>query len=297
MQLAPTPRLPVVPPMSPPLLPFAITRRAVLHGHRDCVYALAAGAPGTLFSAGADGLVVAWNLAAPDPDATGELVAQLALTPGTGGIYAVRWRTALDHLLVGHNGAGIHVVDLATRAVVRAPALGPAPIFEIALSETLGRAWAALGDGTLAELDLATYAVRRTVRLSHLSLRTLAVAESRGELIVAGSDHRVRVLDADSLRVKHELVAHTNSIFSALFTSSGTSRVTTAPAPTMDLAPIRTPRMIIAPAPIQASFSIVTGRAPSSISFGCPRVAISANCLCRRTGFKGWVSESNTFTL
>ncbi len=193
-------------------LPFTISRRAVLHGHRDCVYALAPGAAGRLFSAGADGLVVTWDVAAPDPDTTGTLVAQVE-----GSVYAVRWRAATNHLLIGHNRQGIHVVDLATKAVVRAPALGPAPIFEIALSEALGRAWAALGDGTLAELDLATYAVRRTVRLSAAALRTVAVAEGRGELVVAGSDHRVRILNADSLQVKHELTAHTNSVFSAAF--------------------------------------------------------------------------------
>ena len=195
-----------------PALPFLITRRAVLRGHRDCVYALAAGGPGQLFSAGADGLVVAWDLTAPDPDATGALVAQVA-----GAVYAVAWRPATGHLLIGHNGQGVHVVDLASRQLVRAPALGAAPIFSLALSEPLGRAWAALGDGTLAELDLATYAVRRTVRLSQASLRTLAVADTRGELVVAGSDHRIRVLDADSLQVKHELVAHTNSVFSVGF--------------------------------------------------------------------------------
>ncbi|MBC7449290.1 MAG: WD40 repeat domain-containing protein, partial [Hymenobacteraceae bacterium] len=203
------------------VLPFAITRRAVLRGHRDCVYALAPGAPSQLFSAGADGLVVAWDLAAPDPDATGTLVAQVE-----GSVYAVRWRAATNHLLIGHNRQGLHVVDLASRQLVRAPALGAAPIFELALSEPIGRAWAALGDGRLAELDLATYAVRRTVQVSAASLRTVAVATTRGELVVAGSDHRVRVLDVDSLHVKHELIAHTNSVFTAAFSPDEGSLIT-----------------------------------------------------------------------
>lgn len=204
-----------------PAPPFVITRRAVLRGHRDCVYALTPGPDGQLFSAGADGLVVAWDLTAPDPDSTGALVAQVE-----GSVYALRWRPAANHLLIGHNRQGVQVVDLASRQLVRAPALGAAPIFELALSEALGRAWAALGDGTLAELELATYAVRRTVRMSPTSLRTLAVAETRGELIVAGSDHRVRVLDADSLQVKHELVAHTNSVFTAALSPDEATLVT-----------------------------------------------------------------------
>ncbi len=204
-----------------PTLPFVISRRAVLRGHRDCVYALAPGAPNQLFSAGADGLVVAWDLAAPDPDATGTLVAQV-----DGSVYTVRWREAANHLLIGHNRQGVHVIDLASRQLVRAPALGTAPIFELALSEQLGRAWAALGDGRLAEIDLADYAVRRIVPVSAASLRTVAVAASRGELVVAGSDHRVRILDIDSLRVKHELATHTNSVFTAAFSPDEATLVT-----------------------------------------------------------------------
>lgn len=204
-----------------PAVPFLIERRAVLHGHRDCVYALAPGPADYLFSAGADGLVVRWHLAAADPDATGELVAHVG-----GSVYALRHRPATNHLLVGHNRQGVQVIDLATRAVVRAPALGAAPIFDLALDETMGRAWAALGDGRLAELDLHTYAVRRVVPLSAAGLRALAVAPTRGELVVAGSDHRVRVLDADSLLVKHELAAHTNSVFTVALSPDGATLVT-----------------------------------------------------------------------
>ncbi len=202
--------------------PFLISRRATLTGHRDCVYGLTEGADNQLFSAGGDGLMVSWDLSAPDPDATGELVAQVV----GASVYALRYRPATNHLLVGHNGEGVQVVDLANRQIVRAPALGATPIFDLALSERLGRAWAALGDGSLVELDLQTYAVRRRVPLSGGSLRTVVVAESRGELIVAGSDHRIRILDADSLQIKHELIAHTNSVFTAALNPDESQLVT-----------------------------------------------------------------------
>ncbi len=192
--------------------PFLVTSRATLTGHRDCLYALTTAATDVLYSAGADGLVVGWHPHAPDPDATGQVVAQV-----DGSIYALAYRAATHHLLIGHNRQGVQVIDLENRAVVRAPALGAAPIFDIAVSEALGRAWVALGDGTLAELDLATYAVRRTVRLSGAPLRAVAVSAARGEVIVTGSDHRVRVLDADSLALKQELPGHTNSVFTAVF--------------------------------------------------------------------------------
>ncbi len=201
--------------------PFTITRRATLQGHRDCVYALTLGAADQVFTSGADGLVVGWNLADPDPDTTGALLAQI---PGS--VYALRYRPAAGHLLVGHNRAGVQVLDLASQQVVRAPALGAAPIFEIALSEVHNRAWVALGDGRLGELELSTYAVRRVVHLSPASLRTLAVAPTRGELVVAGSDHRIRVLDIDSLQIKREWAAHTNSVFSASFSPDENQLVT-----------------------------------------------------------------------
>lgn len=200
--------------------PFLITRRAVLTGHRDCVYALAHGPGEIVYSAGGDGLVVAWNLAG-DEEPTGELIAQV---PGS--VYALRYRSATHHLLVGHNHQGVQVLDLTDKHVVRALPLPPTAIFDLALSETLGRAWAALGDGTLAEIDFADYSLRRLVRVSAAGLRTLAVAESRRELVVAGSDHVVRVLDAETLRLKHELVAHTNSVFSAALDPSESQLVT-----------------------------------------------------------------------
>src|SRR5262249_36825821 len=62
----------------------------------------------------------------------------------------------------------------------------------------------------------------------------------------------------------------------ATTTSGGTSRVTTAPAPTTDRSPIVTPFSTTALSPIHTSSPIVTGRTPSG-GVGSPARRLSAS--------------------
>lgn len=192
-----------------------VEKLAALTGHRDCVYALAGHpAEATFYSAGADGLVVAWDVDAPAAD--GQLVARVE-----NAVYALHYQSARQLLVIGHNFQGVQVLDLGDKTLRHATALPPAAIFDFAWSESRQRLYVALGDGTLAVLRTTDFGLETLVRLSDKSLRCLSLHEAAGELAVGGSDHQLRILDADSLQVKRTLSAATNSVFTCAYSPDG----------------------------------------------------------------------------
>ena len=197
-----------------------VQKLAALTGHRDCVYALAGTAgTDTFYSAGADGLVAAWNVARPEQD--GELIAKVENS-----VYALRHLPERNLLVVGHNFQGVQVIDLAEKKLAFATALPPAAIFDFAYSEARQRLYVALADGRLAVLRASDFKVEALLKLSAKSLRCLALHEERDELVVGSSDCHLRVLDADSLAVKHDWEGATNSVFTAAYSPDGCSLLT-----------------------------------------------------------------------
>jgi len=190
-------------------------RVGTLAGHRDAVYALAGGpASERVFSAGADGLVVAWNSA--DPAQDGQLLARVENS-----VYALRELPGRNLLLLGHNFQGVQALDLADNKLAFATALPPVAIFDLVFSQSRQRLYVALADGTLAVLRGDDFRLETLLRVSDQSLRCLALHEGRGELAVGGSDHRVRVLDLDSLAPKYTLAEATNSVFALCYAPDG----------------------------------------------------------------------------
>lgn len=192
-----------------------VQKLAALTGHRDCVYALA-GTPGapSFYSSGADGLVAAWRADATEQD--GELVAKVENS-----VYALLHLPERNLLLLGHNFQGIQAIDLLKKKLVFATALPPVAIFDMVYSAARQRLFVALADGTLAVLRTTDFRVETLLRLSDKSLRCLALHEDRGELAVGGSDWLIRVLDADTLAVKHTISGSTNSVFTAAYSPDG----------------------------------------------------------------------------
>jgi WD40 repeat protein len=197
-----------------------VQKLAMLSGHRDCVYALA-GAPDEelFYSAGADGMVAAWSI--DDLTRDGELVARVENS-----VYALRYLPERGMLLLGHNFQGVQAIALTERKLVYSTALPPAAIFDFAYSALRQRLYVALGNGVLAVLRAADFSLEKLLPLSEKSLRCLALHEERGELAVGSSDAVIRILDADSLELKHTLLGHTNSVFTAAYSPDGQQLLT-----------------------------------------------------------------------
>ncbi len=184
-----------------------------LTGHRDCVYALATtGSVSYFFSAAGDGMVVKWDLSAPEE---GELIAQL---PNS--IYALHALADSELIIAGHNYEGIHVLDWRNKKEVASLRLSEAAIFDVQSHE--GNCFVASGDGSVTVVDIQRMGIKKKLNFSEKSARTLAINSARGELAVGYSDHFIRVFDLDDYRLKHEWRGHGNSVFTLSYMPGST---------------------------------------------------------------------------
>lgn len=177
-------------------------------GHRDSVYTLQPAAVNSIFfSAGGDGMVVQWSLENPDE---GTLIAQL---PNS--VYALHFHQPSGLLIAGQNYQGIHLLDWQNKREAGSLKLNNTPIFDL---QTAGnRLFAGTGDGTLFVVDLINLSVLDKIKLSEKNVRAIAVNTTSNELAVGYSDCHIRIFDLNSLTLKYEIPAHTNSIFTVRY--------------------------------------------------------------------------------
>lgn len=181
-------------------------------GHRDCLYALELGLqPGTFISSGADGLVVGWDLQAPDQ---GKLQARVG-----GTVYAMCLLPERQQLVVAENGQGLHLIDLQAQQEVASLQVGGGSFF--ALLQHDGLLYLAAADGSVSQLGLEPLRLLRSVRLSEKSARSLCVDAARSRLWIGYSDGHIRVLDLQTLRLLADWEAHGMSVFSLALSPDG----------------------------------------------------------------------------
>lgn len=181
-------------------------------GHRDCVYTLQPSGNDQLFFSGAgDGMIVKWDRKQPDQ---GELIAKL---PNS--VYALHYHKPTNLLLAGHNYDGIHVLEWENKKEVGSLHSTKAAIFDI--QSWGGKLVVASGDGMITRIDLQTLTIHDKKKHSEKNARTIAIQENRGELAVGYSDNFIRVFDWDTLALKHEWQAHSNSVFTVRYSPDG----------------------------------------------------------------------------
>ncbi|MGV3540345.1 MAG: WD40 repeat domain-containing protein, partial [Rufibacter sp.] len=158
--------------------------------------------------------VVKWDLTQPE---NGEVVAKVSSS-----VYALKFVPERNWLLIGHNQNSLEVLDLSAKAVVKTiPLPSPAAIFDIQYHGETQTTFLGLGDGTLVQIDLAKLEVQKVVRLAEKSARTIALHPEKPEMAVGLSDHRILILDSQTLAVKQTLEGHTNSVFTVAYSPNG----------------------------------------------------------------------------
>lgn len=177
-------------------------------GHRDCVYTLEGAVEDCqFFSAGGDGLVVRWDLTKPD---AGELFAQIPAS-----IYALCLDKSNNHLWVGQNFDGIHLIDLENQQEVGSIKITSSYIFDIKIWKN--NAFVGLSDGTIVVMDVANFAVKKHIKASDNSVRNIAINPVSNEFAVAYSDFSVKIFDLQDFSLKLVLNHHANSVFSVCY--------------------------------------------------------------------------------
>ncbi len=192
--------------------PIQVQKIHSLTGHRDGVYTVVAGhTPNQVFSGAGDGMVVSWDLRAPEE---GDLVARL---PNS--VYALKYVRHLDVVVAGHNYDGIHILSWRDKKEVASLKMTIAAIFDI--QSNGDDLLVASGDGALTMVDLATVSVKAMQQPTSASARTIALSPLGGELAVGYSDHHIRIFDLSDLSLKKEWLAHTNSVFALRYSPDG----------------------------------------------------------------------------
>ena len=185
-----------------------VDKLATFTGHRDCVYTLEkAVQPHLFFSAAGDGMVVCWNLQAPDQ---GELIANIPAS-----VYAMHCIPTANQLWIGQNFEGVHVIDLHTKKEIRSVKVTAAAIFDIQSWQQ--HVFIATGDGMVTILDRETFAVRKHIKAADKSARCIAINPQTQEFAVGYSDHYIRVYDLNDFNLKFTIAAHTNSVFTLCY--------------------------------------------------------------------------------
>jgi WD40 repeat protein len=180
-----------------------VTRLHSLSGHRDAIYTLQASSIDSKFFSGAgDGMVVVWDLNAPEQ---GELIAKL---PNS--VYALYHLGDSEILVAGQNFEGIHLLDWRNKKEIGSLQVTKAAIFDI--QQFNERLIIAAGDGSVTAVDHRSLTVAARAQRSEKNARTIAVNPENGDVAIGYSDSFIRIFD-ENLNQKHEWLAHGNSVF------------------------------------------------------------------------------------
>ncbi|MEQ9440076.1 MAG: WD40 repeat domain-containing protein [Cyclobacteriaceae bacterium] len=180
-----------------------------LRGHRDSVYTLAnAFEPGVFFSGGGDGMVVRWDLLNPDQ---GTVIAKVDAS-----VYALYHNPHFNHLIVGQNYEGIHIIGLDNNKALGSLKMTEASIFDIKTYQD--QIFVASSDGMITVLNYQKLSVLYQIKGAKESARSLAIHPEANELLVGFSDNTIKIYDLITYRPKKTIEAHKNSVFTLKFT-------------------------------------------------------------------------------
>lgn len=182
--------------------PIQVQKVHTLKGHNDCLYVLEKKNDKEFFSAGADGMIVLWNLDSPE---NGQLIAQIPSS-----CYALCYIPEDEVLVVGQNFEGIQLIDVKNKQVINSLKFTETAIFDLLVQGD--KIFAATGFGELFRIDRNTMIIEQSIKLTQESLRCLELTND--VLLVGSSDNRLRAVQVDTLQAAKVIDAHSNSIFS-----------------------------------------------------------------------------------
>lgn len=185
-----------------------VNKLHTLKGHKDCIYALEkSDEESTFYSGGGDGMVVKWNLNEPEK---GTLIAKVSAS-----VYALHYKEEFNHLIIGQNYEGIHVIDIKTKKEFGSVKVTDAAIFDI---QTFGdKILVASGEGVLTILHYQSLNIIKQIRVSSKSARSISINPEAQEFAVGYSDNTIRIFDLGNYQLKKVIEAHKNSVFTVKY--------------------------------------------------------------------------------
>ena len=189
---------------------YSTQKIGTLSGHKDSIFTLCGSHDSNyFFSAGADGMVVLWDLRTPD---SGRVIAKL---PNS--VYALHYLMDRRLLVIGNNMSGIHLLDWENKKEVGSVAFTDSLIFDIVSHDN--RLYVGDKKGIITVIDANELRIIQKVKLGEKSIRTMDINPKSGEMAVGLSDNSIKILSLEDMRVKKDYIAHQNSVFTVKFTS------------------------------------------------------------------------------
>lgn len=178
-----------------------ITKVAHLKGHKDAIYNFVLDrATRTIYSAGAGGYLVAWQVDNPE---RGKLILQSGEA-----FYSI---TKVENTLrVGSRNGKVYEVDLATNTLLSTTQLHEGGVFFLGPKYSGGEDGVLLRPRTISAGLTGSFDKNEMI-LSTDSLRCVAISES--SMFVGASDNMIYQLDKETYSVTNILKGHTNSVF------------------------------------------------------------------------------------
>ncbi len=188
----------------------SVIKVSTFSGHTNAIFAITESQDNTNFiSSGADGYVTQWDYSNPE---NGTLLAKV---PNS--VYALALRK--DVLVIGHNYDGIHLLNIKTKTERGNIKLTSKQIFDIRMSGAT--AYIGTGEGELIKLDTVGLRVLERKTYTDQSLRSISIHPDQSHLALGYSDNRIRIVEAETLKVIDEFEAHENSVFKVLYSHDG----------------------------------------------------------------------------
>lgn len=169
--------------------------------------------PGTILSAGGDGIVAEWRL---EGEARPTMVANVQSQ-----IFAISYLPKYQYLVIGEMGGALHVIDLNEKKEIRNIQLHGQAIFDLQPDVANDRLVAASGDGTCSFWSLPDFQLQKKLTLSKNNLRGLDFHPESNALAIGCSSNYVHIVDPSTYRVLHQFEAHDNSVFTAKYSPDG----------------------------------------------------------------------------
>ncbi|MBC6411298.1 MAG: WD40 repeat domain-containing protein [Ekhidna sp.] len=177
-------------------------------GHTDSIYTLEQVSDNEFLSAGADGMVILWNLENPGE---GKLIVKAPRS-----IYSLKYDEEEQFLYVGQNGQGIHKIDFNKKKEVGLINFGQHQLFDIEVIDD--KLWVALAAGELVVLSKDLQVLSRK-KYSSDRIRNIQVFDN--QIAVSSSDRKIRKINPETFEVTQELTSHKNSVFASKYHPSG----------------------------------------------------------------------------
>ncbi|MCX6352863.1 MAG: hypothetical protein NTX03_13545 [Bacteroidetes bacterium] len=181
-------------------------------GHKDGIYSLvAADNEDSFFSAAGDGMVIKWNIKTAE---AGLVVARLSVA-----IYSLAFLQNQNILFSGTRFGGLYRLDLNTQKQTNYTELEGDVFSLLLLNET--ELIAATGNGIIYKINTEDGSIIHQTKLSEKACRVLVKHPKENKIASGWSDNFIRIIDADSLELKAEILAHANSVFSLGYSPNG----------------------------------------------------------------------------